>query len=590
MKIRRERALTTFKSIGSAFLLVGAMTALIAALHADRWLDSVSILYIIVVIVAAVNFGRTAALATSVLSALAYDFFFVPPYFTFEMDRLSDWVTWCAFIFVAIVTGTLTSRLKVRVQEAQRHDLEMTSLAEVSWDIALQLDPRKSTGMLLSKLIALTDFDRMAVVTGTEDGVVKIYSEVGLNDEDFSKLVAPNRLTIFQFIFDRGLVIGNIDGHVPPALSLNQSYGTSPQPLSIKQSYEAASQEQLPSSMMVGAVHAPPADFVTKPLLDEPSDNSKDSICNLDPEGLYWPVIIDGHVKAVLYCHRSETSLNEHSNTEQLFAAFLNQLASIIQREQFLKVEARSQALQEADKLKTALLSMISHDFKSPITAIKASLSTLSSATGHLSDEVLSTLYKVIEDQSDRLNRMVGNILDLSRLESGSWRPKLEEIPASELIASVLGHFDIADSNRIKVTNEAGEAIVLADWVQIAQVLHNLLENALKYSAEDLEVELRTHLSAQTIIFEVLDKGMGIDDDALERIFLPFFRAPRPGQSALPGNGIGLAVCKGLVEANGGVIEAHNRVQKGALFCVTLPAKEVLVSPNPISYESISNR
>ena len=368
--------------------------------------------------------------------------------------------------------------------------------------------------------------------------------------------------TIFQFVFERGLVVGKIEGAGPT--SLNRVLG--------------------------GAVHAPPADFARKSQIERTTDDSKESICDLDPNGLYWPVIVDGHVKAVLYCHRAETAFHEHDNTEQLFAAFLNQLASIIQREQFLKVEAQSQALQEADKLKTALLSMISHDFKSPITAIKTSLSTLTSATGQLSDEVLSTLYKVIEDQSDRLNRMVGNILDLSRLESGSWRPKSEEIPASELIASVLGHFSDADNSRIKVSNEAGDAIVLADWVQIAQVLHNLLENALKYSGEDLEVEIRTHLSGQSIIFEVLDTGIGIDDDALERIFLPFFRAPRPGQSALPGNGIGLAVCKGLVEANGGVIEAHNRVQKGALFCVTLPTKEVLVSPNPISYESISNR
>jgi two-component system sensor histidine kinase KdpD len=250
-------------------------------------------------------------------------------------------------------------------------------------------------------------------------------------------------------------------------------------------------------------------------------------------------------------------------------AMVISQLTTLVR--QRAAVDAHAQALAEGDRLKTALLSMVSHDFRSPLAAIKASVTGLLQGDAPWDASTQRELLIGINEETDRLNRMVGNILALSRLEAGAWRPQREVIAISELLGAALDTFSDDENKRIRVEIQTEAHDVSVDSVQIVQVLHNLLENALKYSEAASVVELCVTQREEILQIEVLDQGYGIPFGEEERIFERFYRASRWQESSQPGSGIGLAICRGLVEAHGGQLTARNREGGGAIFTVCLP-------------------
>jgi two-component system sensor histidine kinase KdpD len=166
---------------------------------------------------------------------------------------------------------------------------------------------------------------------------------------------------------------------------------------------------------------------------------------------------------------------------------------------------------------------------------------------------------------------MVGNILDLSRLEAGAWRSRAEPAEATELIGSALDSFSEEDNSRIQVHVDSRVKDLMVDSVQMVQVVRNLLENAIKYSPAQSLINLDVQLTGDSVLIEVLDRGYGLPKGDEQKIFEAFYRAPGLKESAVPGVGIGLALCRGLVEANGGVLTAINRLGGGAIFRVALP-------------------
>jgi two-component system sensor histidine kinase KdpD len=248
-----------------------------------------------------------------------------------------------------------------------------------------------------------------------------------------------------------------------------------------------------------------------------------------------------------------------------------NHAAVALERQRLAQAEAQAQALLEADKLKTALLSMVSHDFRSPLASIKASVTGLLQDGLFWDTAVQHELLSGINQETDRLNSMVGNILALSRLEADAWRPQCESVPLAEVVGVALDAFNAEENKRIAVTLDRALNEVWLDMVQIIQVLHNLLDNALKYSPPDSPVELSAAQEGESLLIEVSDRGVGLPVGEEERVFEQFYRAPRWRASASPGAGIGLAICRGLVEAHGGRLTASNRDGGGAVFRMTLP-------------------
>ncbi len=238
------------------------------------------------------------------------------------------------------------------------------------------------------------------------------------------------------------------------------------------------------------------------------------------------------------------------------------------------QVEARAQALAEADRLKTALLSLVSHDFRSPLASIKASATACIQGDAAPDPAAQRELNLGIIQEADRLNGIVENILAMSRLEADAWRPQFEEAAVEEVVEAARSGLSRENDRRIQVALPEGEDDVWLDPVQIGQVLHNLLDNALKYSPGDRSVDLQVRNTPDHLVFEVSDRGPGLPKGDEDRIFDRFYRAPELRESAVPGVGIGLSVCRGLVEAHGGQLTAANRPGGGAVFTVRLPRKK----------------
>lgn len=252
-------------------------------------------------------------------------------------------------------------------------------------------------------------------------------------------------------------------------------------------------------------------------------------------------------------------------------ATVISQLMALIR--QRAAIEAHAQALAEGDRFKTALLSMISHDFRSPLAAIKASVTGLLQEGAPWDASTQRELLVGVNQETDRLNRMVGNVLTLSRLEAGAWQPQREMISVGELIGATLDTFGNEENARIQVQLPPNLPDISLDSVQIVQVLHNLLENALKYSPSSSAIELCAAQGNDILKIEIMDRGPGLLSGEEEHIFERFYRSPRWQESAQPGAGIGLAICRGLVLAHGGRLTAKNRDSGGAIFTVELPVE-----------------
>jgi len=222
------------------------------------------------------------------------------------------------------------------------------------------------------------------------------------------------------------------------------------------------------------------------------------------------------------------------------------------------------------ERLQTALLGSISHDLRTPLVTIMGVLSTLKERETRLDEAIRQNLIESAEEEADRLNRLVGNLLDMTRLEAGTLRLRAEPCDVSDVIGSALEQLSTRLYDRqVSVRVPADAPLVTLDFVLMQQVLVNLLDNALKFSAGDTPVEVWVRPVGDEIEIEVADRGIGIPPGELARVFDKMYRVQRP--QAVSGSGLGLTICKGIVEAHGGRIVARNRPGGGTIVTVSLP-------------------
>jgi len=215
----------------------------------------------------------------------------------------------------------------------------------------------------------------------------------------------------------------------------------------------------------------------------------------------------------------------------------------------------------------------VSHDLRTPLASIKAAAGSLGQNDVEWTETERAEFAESIEQQADRLDRMVANLLDLSRMEAGVLRPQRALHDIGALVEDVLGRLrDRTAGHSLTVSIPDGLPPVSLDYVEIDQVISNLVENAAKYAPHGTTIEVSARWLRDVIEVEVADRGPGIPAESLARIFEPFYRARREGPS---GVGLGLAVAKGLVEAHGGTIAARNRDGGGAQLTFRLPAEAV---------------
>jgi two-component system sensor histidine kinase KdpD len=254
------------------------------------------------------------------------------------------------------------------------------------------------------------------------------------------------------------------------------------------------------------------------------------------------------------------------SATPALIAGYAAQAAVALDRERLRTQAAQAEALAEGNRMRTALLAAVSHDLRTPLASIKASVSSLRQTDVAWSEEDQADFLATIEQNADRLDALIGNLLDMSRLHTGSLQPFLRPTAVDEVAPVAVGGLD--DSLRLEMAVPDGFPLVLADPGLLERVLANLFSNALRYSPAGRPPELHASLSGGMVCLEVADHGPGVPDAQKDRIFEPFERAG----DRHPGVGLGLAVARGFAEAMGGRIAALDTPGGGLTVRVALPA------------------
>ncbi|GAW65434.1 histidine kinase [Geoanaerobacter pelophilus] len=249
-----------------------------------------------------------------------------------------------------------------------------------------------------------------------------------------------------------------------------------------------------------------------------------------------------------------------------------------LERERLSQEAEKARILQARENLERALLNSISHDLRTPLVSIKGALSALKEQGERLTPEARQDLLETANDEAERLNRFVGNLLDLSRLEAGALRPRIEPCDLQELVGCAMAAMESRLGDR-KVTLQLPQGLTLVplDLVLMTQVLVNLLDNANKYAPAQGSIEVTARICGAWLSLTVADRGAGVPEAELLHIFEKFHRVQVPEKTG--GTGLGLSICKGIVEAHGGSIAARNRPEGGLAVEILLPLDQGVEEP-----------
>jgi two-component system sensor histidine kinase KdpD len=262
---------------------------------------------------------------------------------------------------------------------------------------------------------------------------------------------------------------------------------------------------------------------------------------------------------------------------ERLLGAYADLAAVAIEGiqlgEEAHNAQVLSQVLRDTEKLQTALINSISHDLRTPLVSIVGVLSSLQEEGMGLDDTAKKNMLQVAREEAERLNRLITNLLDVSRIEAGAMKINRQPSDVQDLVGAALEQLGSRARGRpIAIDIPAELPFVSVDFGLIVQALVNILDNALKYSPDDLPVEIKGRQIDHEVRIDVADRGPGIPPQDLLHVFDKFYRIQRPDKVA--GTGLGLSICKGIVEAHGGRINAENRPDGGTVISVILPMAE----------------
>jgi two-component system sensor histidine kinase KdpD len=258
---------------------------------------------------------------------------------------------------------------------------------------------------------------------------------------------------------------------------------------------------------------------------------------------------------------------------QRLLDALSDQAALAIERINLAEEFAKAKRAAERDQLQSALLTSISHDLRTPLASILGAADSLNSLPD-LRPRDRRDLLATIQEEAERLNRFIANLLDMTKLESGAIMPNMGLVDIGEVVGSTLRRAErILAGHHIRTAIAGDLPMLRLDPVLFEQVLFNLLDNAAKYAPAGTTIELRGRREGDVALFQVLDEGEGIPKVEQERIFDKFHRIDK-ADSQRAGTGLGLAICRGFVQAMGGRIEAGNRSEGGAIFTISLPVPQ----------------
>ncbi len=501
---------------------------------------NILLLFVVVSIVTALLLGSGPSAAASVFGFVSVNFLFIEPYYTLTIGTTNYILALVIYLGVSLVTGQLVARLAARTQQA--------------------LDEQRRVSLLYDLNSALIgDINLDAMLDTIVQQVVRVYGS------DQGRILLPVWGDGADTTDDPTLG----DAAEPPELAVRVAAPQSSDHTEVdRQSLAMATwaiEHRRPAGRRVaGRRLRAPHGSGRMPVLVQPTRSQ---------DVLYLPILARDRVIGVLEVTGRPGGGRFTPEDERLLATFAGQAALALDRARLSEDAARAQVLAQSDELKSALLSAVSHDLRTPLSAIKASATSLLDDQVQWRDDDRREFLLAIDEETDRLTLMVGNLLDLSRIEGGALRPDREWYDIEELMRDAalrLRQRAGSSADRIRLEIEPNLPLIWFDYVEIAQVVMNLGENAIKYTPAGSPIDLRVVRVGPDIEIGVADHGPGIAPALQRRLFERFYRGSAEG-TIISGSGIGLTICKGLVEAHGGRIWVESAPGQGATFRFTLP-------------------
>jgi two-component system, OmpR family, sensor histidine kinase KdpD len=526
--------------------VVGTMlvTGIIAVFDLYPRIPNISIVYLLVVLALASIRGRFASILASLVAFLSFDFFLVPPLYVFTINRIEEWIALFVFLVTAILTSQLAVTLRLRAEQSDLRERETRILYDLVRVSNREDEPEHqlhAIALAIVDVFSSWGVHDCAILQPDESGTLRVEASAYQPIEQIT--ISPDEKAIASWVMTHGRSMGLYDDD---SLATTTSVrfvqrvvvGITAKGRSVRRSLRLIPLKT--GQQVVGVLRLR--------ILDASSQLAKDE--------------------------KLEEDQDQPNARTAFFWTFLEQASSLIERARLRRENLRIAVLQRTDELRAALLSSVSHDLRTPLASIKAAASSLLQEDVQWDEETKRSFARSIEREADRLNRLVSNLLDMTRIEDGAIKPEKEWYMLPELVQDVLGRLRPLLHGRVVNTQVPTDLPPIElDYMQIDQVLTNLIENAVRYTPQDSPIDVSAHYDGGQVVINVADRGPGIPPADLERVFDKFYRVldGKPNTGHPSGSGLGLAVSKGLVEAHGGRIWAEPREGGGVVFSVALP-------------------
>jgi two-component system, OmpR family, sensor histidine kinase KdpD len=489
---------------GMSVLIVVACTGLARLMFPYFERLDVAMLYLLGVVVISSRTSKWPSLFAALLSIAAFDFFFIPPYYSFAVGDVRFFLTFTVMFIVSVVISRLTLRVRQQAEAARLRERRTATLYKLSRDLV------------------------------RERGAIRL-SEIAMKH--------------IGDVFDSQVVILIPDeqNRLAPAVSGPLAATLDQQEVSVAQwVYE----------------HRQPAGLSTDTLPGA--------------KALYLPLVASSGAVGVVGILPKNTEDGFEPEQFHYLEAFANQTATALERSFLGEAAQRALLKAETESLRNTLLSSISHDLRTPLSAITGAATTLLQKDIAFDRTARADLLQTIQEEAEHLNRIIKNVLDMTRLESGSIKLNKEWQPLEEIVGAVLNRLgDRLKDHPVTVKLQGNLPLIPFDSLLLEQVFMNLFDNAIKYSPRGTPLDLSASESFYTVTVELADRGPGIPQGEEEHIFDKFVR----GRGTSGGVGLGLAICRTIINAHGGKIWAENREGGGAVFRFTLPAAGLPPAP-----------
>jgi two-component system sensor histidine kinase KdpD len=566
-----------WKRLGRWALMLAILVLATVAMYVVRSsLDKahVTLVYLLIVLAASAAGGRALGLTVASLAFLCFDFFFLVPYLTLTISNPLDWLVLVAFLITSVVAAQLLYRANATADDAMQRAIEVDRLAALGEETLNAADANQALRAIADVIRHSTDADkceiylhgidaritRVARSARNDDGASLEHPPApSLGDAERAARTAP-RGSLIEWIIDHGAsAVELTDGTVRVAHELPP-----PRRSPGGQRWEA----QAETAAAVRAVTRVEGASMLQRLSE--SFRASEDVARRDADrpavrAIALPLQAGSRTVGVLRLV-SVDGLSLSPEQARLLVALAYYAALGAERARLVATAERAEAERRVEGLRSALLTAVSHDLRTPLTTIKG-----------IANELLrggdSSRAAIIESEADRLNALVNDLLDLSRIHAGAVRPSLAVNTIDDLLGAALqGAAGSLGNREVLIDAPDGELLAgLFDFTQTLRVVVNLLDNAAKYSPRGSAIDIRVRHQGQRLTIAIMDRGSGIPLAERDRIFEPFYRPPGVPPD-IRGHGLGLSIARGLAEAEGAFVHFAPRPGGGSVFTLDLPA------------------